>query len=154
MRSHSALMSLIFDFGAEEPAPPPPPPPPQIAPCNSGPYVVVFDWDEADITPEAAAMHPSCLQDTLIEPARYNVSLSLRRNASVLTARGIPSARIASEVFGESQPLGPTKDSVRELQNRPCGSGLLTGLGELDPSQSAMRDKAGMSNFPGLLICP
>lgn len=54
-------------------------------------------------------------------PARYNVGLSLRRNASVrdyLAARGIPSARIASEVFGESQPLVPTEYGVRELQNR------------------------------------
>jgi len=54
-------------------------------------------------------------------PAKYNVGLSQRRNASVqsyLTARGIPAGSISSEAFGETMPRVQTADGVRELQNR------------------------------------
>jgi OmpA-OmpF porin, OOP family len=71
--SHSILASLTYNFGSRaEPAPvvappppapvtPPPPPPVVTAPpppprpvCNSGPFIVFFDFDRSDITPEAA----------------------------------------------------------------------------------------------------
>ena len=147
-RSHSVLGSFIYNFGgapAEEPivAPPPPPPPQVIAPppppppvCNKGPYIVFFDWDKSDITPEAAdilnnaiSAYANCARVPIMlagytdrsGSTRYNQGLSERRNASVrayLTARSIPDDVITSQGFGESNNRLPTADGVRELQNR------------------------------------
>jgi outer membrane protein OmpA-like peptidoglycan-associated protein/opacity protein-like surface antigen len=146
-RSHSAMGSLIYNFGGEEAAPPPPPPPPPPpgppppppppeAVCNKGPYIVFFDWDRADITPEAATIldsaitaYGSCDRVPIMlagytdrsGSTKYNLGLSQRRNVSVrgyLTARGVPDGVIASQAFGESNPRVPTADGVRELQNR------------------------------------
>jgi outer membrane protein OmpA-like peptidoglycan-associated protein len=104
--------------------------------CEQGPYIVFFDWDQSDITPEAAAVlnsaitaYGDCGTAAIMLAGHadrsgsttYNVGLSERRNASVtdyLTNRGIPVARISSEAFGESMPRVPTADGVRELQNR------------------------------------
>ena len=117
------------------PAPPPPPPPAQVV-CNKGPYIVFFDWDKSDVTPEAATILDSAIgayancESVPIMLAgytdrsgstQYNMGLSERRNASVrsyLTARGIPDGAITSQAFGESNPRVPTADGVRELQNR------------------------------------
>ena len=95
-----------------------------------------FDWDQSDITPEAATVlnsaitaYGDCGSAAIMlaghadrsGSAQYNVGLSQRRNESVqdyLTARGIPAARISSEAFGETQNRVPTADGVRELQNR------------------------------------
>jgi outer membrane protein OmpA-like peptidoglycan-associated protein/opacity protein-like surface antigen len=152
-RSHSLLGTLTYNFGgAPEVAPPPPPapvptytPPPPVPvtvtpppppPCNKGPYIVFFDWDKSDITPEAAGILDSAVTayancdrvpimlagyaDRSGTP-RYNQGLSERRNASVrayLTSRGISDGAISSQAFGESNPRVPTADGVRELQNR------------------------------------
>ena len=151
LRTHSILGTLTFNFGADEPpppivvAPPPPPPrppvvqapPPPPAPtCNRGPYIVFFDWDQSDITPEAAQVldnarsaYQNCGSASVMLAGHtdlsgtdaYNIGLSERRNESVreyLSARGIPDARISSQAFGESRPRVPTAEGVRELQNR------------------------------------
>jgi len=70
-RSHSLLGTIGYNFGGAEPvappAPPPPPPPPAPPPpppapvCNKGPYIVFFDWDKSDITPEAATILDSAV---------------------------------------------------------------------------------------------
>ncbi len=117
-------------------APPPPPPPPPAPACESGPYIVFFNWDKSDITPEAASIldnavsaYANCGMASVMlagytdtsGSAQYNVGLSERRNASVrdyLTARGVPGGRITSEGFGETNLRVPTADGVRELQNR------------------------------------
>ncbi len=135
--------------GRREAAPPPPPPPPIVrneppAPpplppqpvCNKGPYIVFFDWDKSDITPEAAmtldsavAAYGNCATVPIMlagyadrsGSAQYNFGLSQRRNASVqsyLTGRGVSASAITSEGFGETNPRVPTADGVRELQNR------------------------------------
>jgi OOP family OmpA-OmpF porin len=135
MRSHSILGTLTYNFGGEA-TPPPPPPPPPVAACNKGPYIVFFDWDRSDITPEAATIldnavsaYRNCGTASVMlaghadrsGAARYNQGLSERRNASVrqyLTGRGIPGGVISSQGFGETQPRVPTADGVRELQNR------------------------------------
>jgi outer membrane protein OmpA-like peptidoglycan-associated protein len=104
--------------------------------CNKGPYIVFFDWDKSDITPEAASILDSAVAaygncanvpvmlagyaDRSGKPA-YNQGLSERRNASVtdyLTARGIAAGAITSQGFGENNNRVPTADGVRELQNR------------------------------------
>ncbi|MBT8427610.1 MAG: OmpA family protein, partial [Erythrobacter sp.] len=101
-----------------------------------GPYIVFFNWDESDITPEAATIldnavsaYANCGTASVMlaghtdtsGSTQYNMGLAQRRNSSVrdyLSARGIPDGRISSEAFGESQLRVPTADGVRELQNR------------------------------------
>jgi len=152
VRTHSILGTLTFNFGGPPPpppvvvappvAPPPPPvvqappPPPAPAPCNRGPYIVFFNWDQSDITPEAATIldnarsaYAQCGTAAVMLAGHtdtsgsmaYNEGLAERRNSSVreyLTARGIPDMRISSQAFGETQLRVPTADGVRELQNR------------------------------------
>jgi outer membrane protein OmpA-like peptidoglycan-associated protein/opacity protein-like surface antigen len=152
LRTHSIMGGLTFNFGGPEPEPepvpaptpapawtPPPEPAPQPTPtvvCTPGPYIVFFDWDKSDITPEAAGIldnaisnYQSCGNASVMlaghadrsGAASYNVGLSQRRADSVkayLSSRGIPNGVIGTEAFGESQPRVATADGVRELQNR------------------------------------
>lgn len=151
-RSHSLLGGLTFNFGAPEPpppeptpvqqvaAPPPPPPAPPPAPpaprCNQGPFIVFFDFDSADITPQAAAIldnaasaYASCGAAQVYVAghadrsgsASYNAGLAGQRATNVaayLTGRGVPQARVNTRSFGEETPRVPTADGVREPQNR------------------------------------
>jgi OOP family OmpA-OmpF porin len=144
-RSHSLMGTIAYNFytPAAPPPPPPPPPPPGPPPppppppvCNKGPYIVFFDWDKSDVTPEAATIldsaisaYANCSSVPIMlagytdrsGSAKYNLGLSSRRNDSVrgyLTAHGIPDTAISSQAFGESNPRVPTADGVRELQNR------------------------------------
>ena len=135
LSTHSLLGSITYNFGGEEPLPPPPPPPPKPA-CNTGPYIVFFDFDKSDITAEAATIlnnavtaYANCGAASVMLAghtdtsgrASYNVGLAERRNASVrsyMTGRGVPDGRITGEAFGETQPRVPTADGVREAQNR------------------------------------
>ncbi|HEY6816753.1 MAG TPA: OmpA family protein [Croceibacterium sp.] len=152
-RSHSILGGITFNFGAPEPPPPPPPPPPSpppvprpvaaVAPppppapqCNRGPFIVYFDWDRDDITPQAATIldnaataYASCGQAQVIMAghadktgsAEYNMGLAGRRANNVrsyMAGRGIPEGRITTRSFGEEQPRVPTADGVNEVQNR------------------------------------
>jgi outer membrane protein OmpA-like peptidoglycan-associated protein/opacity protein-like surface antigen len=145
-RSHSLLGTFAYNFGGVEPMPepivapppPPPPPPPPVvqAVCNKGPYIVFFDWDRSDITPEAATIldnavsaYGNCANVPIMlaghtdrsGSVQYNMGLAERRNDSVRTylgSRGIPGGAITGQAFGESMPRVPTADGVRELQNR------------------------------------
>lgn len=151
-RSHSLMGSLIYNFGGA-PAPvevaPPPPPPPYVAPpppppsppppapvCNTGPYIVFFDWDKSNLRPDAAsvldnavAQYSNCGSAKVMlaghadksGTAKYNVGLSERRNDTVRTyleSKGVSSGAIATEAFGETAPLVKTADGEREPQNR------------------------------------
>ena len=142
---------LTFNFGAPEPEPipepapapapvytptPEPTPVPEVVRCTPGPYIVFFDWDKSDITPEAASIldnaisnYQNCGNAQVMlaghadrsGSASYNVGLSQRRADSVkayLTGRGITDGVISTEAFGESRPRVETADGVRELQNR------------------------------------
>ncbi|MBV1798025.1 OmpA family protein [Siccirubricoccus sp. G192] len=135
---HSIMLGLRYAFN--QPAPPPPPmaaaPPPAAAPAPARTYLVFFDWDRADLTARAreiiaeAAQNARRVQSTRIEVAghadrsgtpQYNQRLSQRRAEAVaaeLVARGISRNEIAVTAFGESRPLVPTADGVREPQNR------------------------------------
>jgi OmpA-OmpF porin, OOP family len=148
-RSHSILGSFIYNFGekAAPMAPPPPPPPPSAEPappppppaaaaCSPGPYIVFFEWDKSDITPEAGSIldnavtaYGDCGQAQVMLAGhadksgtpKYNLGLSQRRNDSVqayLTSKGIPGGVITTKAFGEGAPRVETADGVRELQNR------------------------------------
>jgi OmpA-OmpF porin, OOP family len=155
-RSHSLMGSLVYNFGGEEPAPvietpiaPPPPPvyvapppprptppPPPVVRCNTGPYIVFFDWDKSNLLPaatsvldNAASQYANCGNARVMLAGHadksgsttYNVGLSQRRNAAVrgyLETKGISGGAISTEAFGESAPLVQTADGVREPQNR------------------------------------
>jgi OOP family OmpA-OmpF porin len=137
--NHEAMIGIRFDFGA----PPPPPPPSYAAPPAAVPapqpartYLVFFDWDRADLTPRArqiigeAAQASTHVQTTRIEvngytdlsgTAQYNMGLSVRRADAVeaeLVRDGVSRSEISTQGFGESHPLVPTAQGVREPQNR------------------------------------
>ena len=98
--------------------------------------MVFFDWDKADITPQAAAILDNAASQYAATgqaqvmlaghadrsgAADYNVGLSQRRATAVreyLAGRGVPEGVMTTEAFGESRPLVETADGVREPQNR------------------------------------
>ena len=104
--------------------------------CVAGPFMVFFDWDKDEITPQAAAIldnvaeaYQTCGQAQVMisghtdrsQSDQYNVGLSQREAANVrsyLAGRGIPDGVMTTEAFGESRPLVETPDGVREPQNR------------------------------------
>jgi outer membrane protein OmpA-like peptidoglycan-associated protein/opacity protein-like surface antigen len=137
------------------PAPPDPPPmppapaasrfcpdgthPPAGVACPArivGPFIVFFDWDRDEITPQAAGILDNAAEQyraagnaqvVLAGHAdrsgsdQYNVGLSQRRAVAVrqyLAGRGIAEGVMRTEAFGESRPLVETADGVREPQNR------------------------------------
>jgi outer membrane protein OmpA-like peptidoglycan-associated protein len=134
--NHSVLVGLRYAFN--QPAPPPvvAPVAPAAAPAPARTYLVFFDFDRADLTERArqiiadAATNAGRVQVTRIEVAghadragtpQYNQRLSERRAQAVaaeLERRGIPRSAITVQAFGESRPLVPTADGVREPQNR------------------------------------
>lgn len=110
------------------------PPPPPV--CNKGPYIVFFDWDKSDVTPDAATVLDSAVAaiggcggapifaagytDSSGGP-EYNQRLSERRAEAVrsyFTGHGVAGSLITTQGFGETNPRVPTADGVRELQNR------------------------------------
>ena len=120
---------------AEAPAPAPEPEPLSQAP-QCGNYIVFFEFDSAELTPEAmniiglaataARQAGSCKitvtghTDTSGSQA-YNENLSQRRAqtvAAALVSDGIAEGEIIVQWRGEAQPLVPTGDGVKEAQNR------------------------------------
>jgi OmpA-OmpF porin, OOP family len=133
--NHSAMIGLRYAFNAPRPAvvvPPVTPPAVQVART----YLVFFDWNRADLTDRArqiigeAAAARTSVRSTRIEVSghadrsgtpQYNQALSMRRAEAVaaeLARRGVPRNEMAIQAFGESRPLVPTADNVREPQNR------------------------------------
>jgi outer membrane protein OmpA-like peptidoglycan-associated protein len=138
---NAVLVALRWEFGAPPPPTPPvtpaavtPPPPP--APAIQRSYLVFFDFDKSDITPEASRViqqaaanaktgNVSRIQATghtdRAGTEQYNMALSIRRANAVkgaLVRQGIPENEIVVIGKGETQPLVPTPDGVREPQNR------------------------------------
>ena len=146
-RSHSILGGVTYNFG-EPAAPPPPPvveaPPPAPAPapvvepvvCSPGPFIVFFEWDKSDITPEAASIldnavtqYQSCGNAQVMlagytdtsGTSKYNVGLSQRRADAVkayMSSKSVPDTVITTNAFGETNLRVQTADGVREVQNR------------------------------------
>ncbi|HEY4253279.1 MAG TPA: OmpA family protein [Roseomonas sp.] len=131
--NHSILAGIRYNFGQAAPAPVAVAPAPQTVART---YLVFFDWDRADLTDrarqiiaEAAAAAPA-VNTTRIEVSghtdrsgtpQYNQRLSERRANNVaaeLVRRGIARNLISISAFGETRPLVPTADGVREPQNR------------------------------------
>jgi OOP family OmpA-OmpF porin len=144
--NHTVLLGLRWEFGAPaRPTPAaavtPPPPPAPAAPVQAPrqiqrSYLVFFDFDKSDVTPEAQRViqqaatnakegNVSRIQATghadRAGPDRYNMALSIRRANAVkasLVRQGIPENQIVVIGKGETEPLVPTPDGVREPQNR------------------------------------
>ncbi len=133
--------SLKYRFGgsAEEPAAPRAVyvPPPVVAPAVvPKSYLVFFDFNKSDLTPQGvtivrqAAANTGPAKVTRIEVTghtdtigsdAYNMRLSRRRAESVaaqLRKDGIPSGEIAIFAKGKRDLLVPTADGVKEPQNR------------------------------------
>lgn len=100
-------------------------------------FVVFFDWDKDNITPEAAQTlntvgqyyNKTCSGHRILLSGHadhtgipiYNVDLSERRNAQVslyLSSHGLQQGNLAYEAHGETQLKIPTRKGVREIQNR------------------------------------
>ncbi len=144
LRNHSVLLSLRYDLGGpRRPAPQPaavvapsPPPPPPPAAAIQRTFLVFFDFDKSDITPEADRVITQASQNAKTAAVTrivltghtdragsvaYNQALSIRRGEAVsrrLVQNGIPANQISVIGRGETQPLVPTADGVREPQNR------------------------------------
>jgi OOP family OmpA-OmpF porin len=136
--NHSVMLGLRYALFQPPPAPPPvaEAPPPAAVPAPARTYLVFFDWDRADLTTRAreiigeAAQNSRRVQATRIEVAghadrsgspQYNQRLSQRRADAVaaeLVRQGVSRNEIMVTAFGESRPLVPTADGVREPQNR------------------------------------
>jgi OOP family OmpA-OmpF porin len=137
--NHAVLLGVRYAFGIV--------PPPGAAPAApvasavpaavaSRSYLVFFDWDKATLTDRAraivkeAAAASTRVQHTRIEvngytdtsgTPQYNKPLSIRRAEAVaneLVKDGVAKTDIAIQGFGETNPLVPTGDGVREPQNR------------------------------------
>ena len=145
-RSHSIMLGLRYNFGAPkprmkptpvaEPAPMPAPTPEPVVPDLPRNYIVFFDWDSAAITNEAsniiqaAAANANKMATVRLDLTghadrsgtnRYNLALSQRRADAVkaaFVALGFNPAEIVVTAKGETDPLVPTDDGVREPQNR------------------------------------
>jgi outer membrane protein OmpA-like peptidoglycan-associated protein len=132
--NHAITAQISYNFGAPRRIAPPPAPVAQ-APVQRN-FLVFFDFDKSEITPEAdrvivqAANNAKSASVTRITltghtdragPVAYNQRLSERRADAVkarLIREGIPAGSIVTIGRGESQPLVPTADGVREPQNR------------------------------------
>jgi outer membrane protein OmpA-like peptidoglycan-associated protein len=135
------LGTVSYSFGGpmSEPATPPaayvPPPAAAPAPAPKS-YLVFFDFNKSDLTPEALTIVDTAAKnagpakvtqltvtghtDTVGSDA-YNMRLSRRRAESVaaeLEKDGIPSSEIEIVAKGKRDLLVPTKDGVKEPQNR------------------------------------
>ena len=118
---------------AVEQAAPPPTAPAETLPEN---FLVFFDLDRATVTAEGMIVVDSAKAAANGRPYKrilatghadksgsdqYNLALSARRAAAVkavLSKTGIAGEVIETAARGESQPLVPTEDGVREPQNR------------------------------------
>ena len=160
--SHTIMIGFRWNFGGKKSAPPvepkpmkvaepepmmepepepmmepePAPEPEVVVPEVPRTYLVFFDFDRSNLTPEALSIVIAAAQNaqsagiTRIEatghadrsgPEAYNMRLSTRRAESVraeLIRRGIAAGDIVIFAKGETEPLVPTNDGVKEPQNR------------------------------------
>jgi hypothetical protein len=126
----------------------PPPPPTSMAQAPS--YLVFFDWDKSDLSPQAmatigqaAAAYKATGSARIADVGNtdtsgstgYNMALSIRRADAVkgaLIQNGVPASAIDSAGRGETNLLVPTADGVREPQNRRVELGGLQRQASLD----------------------
>jgi outer membrane protein OmpA-like peptidoglycan-associated protein len=145
-RNHGVTIGFTYKFGAPAAAPAPAPTPvaavapapapaPKPSPVQKN-FMVFFDFDKAEITPEALKVIQQASQASKTGGAarlaltghadrsgadKYNMKLSQKRGDAVkaqLVKMGIPADQIVVVGKGEGEPLVTTQDNVREPQNR------------------------------------
>jgi len=152
--SHSLFAGLRWNFGAAAVAAPQykdcwdgssvpvvaecPPQLTETQGANLDPInvIVYFDYDKANLTPEASNLIKEASARALANDVEtvvvsghadrsggsaYNQALSERRGAVVrdaLIANGISADKIRIESYGEDRPAKPTEDGIREPLNR------------------------------------
>jgi outer membrane protein OmpA-like peptidoglycan-associated protein len=134
--TQNVVASVTMKFGAPPPAPPPPLPPAPPPPPPQKVYLVFFDWDKYNITPEGQQIIQLAAQQyraggsvrlqvtgytDLSGSAGYNQRLSERRAnavAKALAALGVARTDMAVIGRGMNDPRVPTAPGVREPQNR------------------------------------
>src|SRR5215467_480207 len=135
-QTQNIVASLTMKFGAPPPAPPPPAPPAPPPPPVHQVFLVFFDWDKYNITPEGqriialAADHYKAGGRVQIQvtgftdttgSASYNPRLSERRAnavAAALERLGVPRSDMIVSGRGMNDLRVPTPPGVREPQNR------------------------------------
>ena len=127
MRLPAAILAALACLGAEA----------AVAQAGEGqPFRVFFDWGKPQLTRDAEAtleeavaafrrLRPSRVHveghTDRSGPAAVNLAASRRRAEAVrarLISLGIPASAIGLSALGESRPIVPTEDGVREAQNR------------------------------------
>lgn len=132
----AAAMPAAFAQTAPKPAAPAPTPAPATAQQQMAKFLVFFDWDKWNLTPQAKQVVAQAAEEfkktgranitatghtDTSGSAKYNQWLSERRAESVkqeLVRLGVPAANIVTIGRGQNDLLVPTKDNVREAQNR------------------------------------
>ena len=142
LRLSFVAAAVVLSLAACKPSAPPPaaaapPPPPAAAPpAMQKQFVVYFEFDRSNLTPEGARV----VQDAaaafratgsarvaisgytdLAGTQQYNIGLSKRRADTVragLVRAGVPDGAIAESWHGKQNPAVPTPDGVREPRNR------------------------------------
>jgi outer membrane protein OmpA-like peptidoglycan-associated protein len=127
----SLMASIQVRFGAPAAAPMVEQ---KVPPVRS--YMVFFDWDRSNLSQQALNTIKQASAEYKTKgsaritatghadrsgPENYNMALSLRRANAVkdaLVRDGVPATAISVVGKGETQPLVPTADGVREPQNR------------------------------------
>lgn len=120
----AVVIGLTTHATAQEPVGPP------------APVMIFFDWGKPDIRSDDQAVLDQVASAHRARPgahlrlaghtdrsgiAAVNRAAGLKRALAVraeLQKRGIPRNAISVASFGEDQPLVPTEDGVREVQNR------------------------------------
>jgi OOP family OmpA-OmpF porin len=140
--SHTVMVGIAYHFGAPSPPPPPAPapipapaPPPPTPPALHN-FIVYFNFDRSDLTPDgrktvedaAASFKQSGTARIAIDgytdlagSALYNMKLSKRRADTVhayLVRLGVPDGAIQQAWHGKENPAVPTPDGTREPRNR------------------------------------
>ena len=138
--THNIMLGVAYHFVPPPPPPPvaaaPPPPPAPPPPAAARQFVVYFEFDRSNLTPEgskvvqdAAAAYKATGSaqiavtgyTDLAGTQQYNLGLSKRRADTVrgaLVRAGVPDGVIAEAWRGKQNPAVPTPDGVREPRNR------------------------------------
>lgn len=105
----------------------------QVAQVPEGTTLVFFDWGKSEVSRDAAATLDALAAANGDAPilitghsdrsgsAAHNRRASLERArivADYLAGKGVPRSAMTVTGVGEDQPLIPTEDGVREVQNR------------------------------------
>ena len=135
--NHAVLVGLRYALFQPPPPPAPVPAPAVEAPAPARTYLVFFDWDRADLTGRAREIIARSGAESPAVPRRRGSrwpamptvrhaapTTSACRSAAPMRSRpswspaASPATRSRVSAYGESRPLVPTADGVREPQNR------------------------------------